>query len=356
MSDLRDQPVVHPISVLHRRLSRRDLLRIGAQAGAASLLAACTPGTAPVPIGAPPASATPQVIKLQHWHQLSASDGEVWAKMFENFNVAHTDIQVEAIFVEGGQLNTKVAAAIAAGTPPDSAMTKTFPVIDWHAAGAAVPLDDLMASVGLDLSDFDANSLQWATYGEKLLVVPMDVNPFAALINVNHAEEAGLDITQPPIDGESLLEWADKMTVREGDRVTRSGFLLTGSGVHVNLVFGILAQQWGARRISEDGARVTFLETDAPVKAARWVLDAFDIHKISSRDIADRYKAFGGGEGSIFWTGPWTLYGYLRTEGLRFMTAKVSQVGTQWTTQGEMEGLCAFKAGDEARLQANAIT
>ena len=51
----------------------------------------------------------------------------------------------------------------------------------------------------------------------------------------------------------------------------------------------------------------------------QWVLDLFDKYKVSTRDVTDRYKAFGTGQGSIFWTGPWTLNGYVQQK-LTFRT------------------------------------
>ncbi len=55
------------------------------------------------------------------------------------------------------------------------------------------------------------------------------------------------------------------------------------------------------------------MNPDAGIEAMHWVLDLFDKLKVSTRDVTDRYKAFGTGEGSIFWTGPWTLNGYVQS-------------------------------------------
>ena len=39
-----------------------------------------------------------------------------------------------------------------------------------------------------------------------------------------------------------------------------------------------------------------------------WVLVTLEGPRaVSTRDVTDRYKAFGTGQGSVFWTGPWTL-------------------------------------------------
>ena len=100
------------------------------------------------------------------------------------------------------------------------------------------------------------------------------------------------------------------MTKREGDKVTRSGIMMTGSGVQPTVTWGIVAEQMGFKRASEDLKRRA-VNPEAGKAAMQWVLDLFDKHKVSTRDVTDRYKAFGTGQGSIFWTGPWTLNGYL---------------------------------------------
>src|SRR6266478_1063292 len=60
----------------------------------------------------------------------------------------------------------------------------------------------------------------------------------------------------------------------------------------------------GFMRTSED-LKKACVNPDAGKAAMQWVLDLFDKHKVSTRDVSDRYKAFGTGQGSIFWTGPW---------------------------------------------------
>lgn len=328
--------------MISSKVSRRQFLKsVGVVAGG-WVLAACTtaPGAVPGPSSEQPAA---EMTTLLHWHALTASDGEVWEQLLDNHNEAHENVQIEYELITGGQIGTKIGAAIAVGEPPDFSIWGPPQAATWHRDGVIVPLDDIMQTVGLDLDDFVASPLEANTIQGELLGIPMDVMTLAAEINAGHAKEAGLDVSQPPLDGESLLAWSDAMTQRDGDDVTRSGFLLTGSAVQPNVVFRIIAHQYGAERLDDDWTKVTFLDTDAPVKAAQWVLDAFDEHKISSRDIADRYKAFGGGVGSIFWTGPWILSGYMETEGLEFMTAKVSTVGDKFTTAGFVSSLILLK-------------
>lgn len=341
-------------------LTRRSFLKHAGFGATVLALAACAPSSSPAATSADAgaegaASAAP--IEVLLWHHLSASDGEVFDRLLDNFNEANDDIQIA--YLMDSEVTTKIAASIAAGDPPDIGFRQINDVARWYIDGASLPLDDLMTGVELDLDDFNQTALDEQRINGDLLLIPMDITSGAALINLNHAEEAGLDPDNLPADDASLLEWSIAMTQHDSSgNVTRSGFLLTGSATQPNIVWGVIATQFGAQRISDDGQTVIFNDTDGPARAAQWILDAFDTHKISSRDVSDRYKAFGDQSASIFWTGPWTLNGYLNTDGLRFAVAPVSVVGEELKTWGGTSGLNIFttQGRPTERIEAAAET
>ncbi|WP_162918299.1 extracellular solute-binding protein [Taklimakanibacter deserti] len=294
-------------------------------------------------------------IEIVHWSWLAASDGEVWAKMIADFNAAHRDkgVQIKMEVVPEEQYVTKVLAAAATGKAPD---------FGWGTAGkgaqlardeVVIPLDDLAAKVGLDVADFSASSItasRYPKYDNKMFMVPMDLMSLQPEINLDHVKEAGLDPEKPPVDDETLLNWATAMTKRDGDKVTRSGIMMTGSGVQPTVTWGIVAEQMGFQRASDD-LKTACVNPDAGKKAMQWVLDLFDKHKVSTRDVTDRYKAFGTGQGSIFWTGPWTLNGYVGQK-LNFKTALFPKIGDKHVTYFEMGGLELYQQADTARYEA----
>ena len=293
--------------------------------------------------------------EILHWSWLSASDGEIWAQMIDAFNEAHKDkgIRIKLELVAYDQYITKVLASVATGRAPD---------FGWGTAGlgaqlardeVTVPLDDLAASSGLDLADFTENSVKAARYpqyGNQMYLVPMDLMSLQPEINVDHVAEAGLDPGNPPQDGKELLEWAAAMTKRDNGTVTRSGIMMTGSGVQPTVTWGIVAEQMGFRRASDD-LKQACVNPEAGKKAMQWVLDLFDTHRVSTRDVTDRYKAFGTGQGSIFWTGPWTLNGYVQ-QGLNFQTSLFPKIGAERLTYFEMGGLELYQQVDKGRYEA----
>ncbi len=180
----------------------------------------------------------------------------------------------------------------------------------------------------------------------------MDAMSLQVLLNVDHAKAAGLDISRPPTTGDELLAWADKMTERQGGNVTRSGWLMTGSGFQPSVVWGVVAHQMGFRRASPD-LKTAGRNPEAAKQAAQWVLDLFDKHKVSSRNVTDRYKGFGTGQGSMFLTGPWTLNGYVQA-GLNFMAFRMPRIGKDRSTYFSLGGLEMYVQNDRSRIEATA--
>jgi ABC-type glycerol-3-phosphate transport system substrate-binding protein len=298
-------------------------------------------------------AATP--IELTHWSWLSASDGEVWAQVIKNFNEANKDkgVQIKLELVPDDQYDTKVLAAAASGQAPDFGWGTAGLRAQWAQDGVIIPLDDLAKKVGLDLSDFSEFSMKSARYPKydnKLFMIPMDLMSLQPEVNLDHVKEAGLDPEKFPTDGETLIQWAQAMTKRDGDKVTRSGIMMTGSGVQPTVTWGIVSQQLGFRRASED-LKTAAVNPEAGKQAMQWVLDLFDKYKVSTRDVTNRYKAFGTGQGSIFWTGPWTLNGYVQQK-LNFRTYSFPKIGKDLVTYFEMGGMEIYVQKDTGRYEA----
>ena len=324
-------------------LTRRKLMKTGGSLALASAF--------PMPFIRRASAA----MELVHWSPLAASDGEVWAQMIQNFNEAHKDkgVSIRMEVINWDDYTTKVLAAAAAGEAPDFGWN-TDPRPSFVRDGLLVPLNDLAANSGLDLSDFSdfsINASKFPNYGgDELFQIPLDLMSIQPEVNTAHVAEAGLDINDWPDDGEGLIEWAKAMTKRDGDTVVRSGIMMTGSGVQPTVTWGIVAEQMGFRRISDDFQNVC-VNPDAGKAAMQWVLDLFDTHRVSTRDVTDRYKAFGTGQGSVFWTGPWTINGYL-AQGLPFVTKLFPKVGEERVTYFERGALELYIQSDPSRYQA----
>lgn len=335
-------------------MNRRRFLGSAACAAATSAIASAIPLLKPSPAFS---QTTP--VEIVHWSPLSASDGEVWKQMIDAFNEVHKDkgatIRMEEVAYD--QYNTKVLASAVTGSAPDFGWGDAGERAQFVKQDVVVALDDLAKQVGLDISDFDPPMLdatRYPKYSDKFFAVPMDVMSMQPEINFDHVAEAGLPIPQSPSDGPQteaeLLEWADAMTVRDGDKVTRSGIMMTGSGPHPTVTWGIVAYQNGFKATNDDLTEAV-INADAGKAAMQWVLDLFDKYNVATRDVTDRYKAFGTGEGSIFWTGPWTLNGYVE-QGLNFGTTLFPKIGAERATFFAQGGLEMYTQSDPGRYEA----
>jgi ABC-type glycerol-3-phosphate transport system substrate-binding protein len=329
-------------------IGRRRFLKGSAAAASAAGMASW------LKLGKAPAYA--KDTEIVHWSWLAASDGEVWAQMIKSFNDAHQGkgVQIRMEVIPEEQYTTKILASAATGRAPDFGWGTAGQHAQFARDGVTVPLDDLAAKVGLDLADFSDFSIKasrYPKYDNKMFMVPMDLMSLQPEINTDHVKEAGLDISKPPTDNATLLDWAKAMTKRDGDKVTRSGIMMTGSGVQPTVTWGIVAAQMGFQRASDD-LKTACVNPDAGIKAMHWVLDLFDTLKVSTRDVTDRYKAFGSGQGSIFWTGPWTLNGYV-TQGLPFVTTLFPNIGGKQVTYFEGGGQELYVQKDKGRYEAS---
>ena len=293
-------------------------------------------------------------IEILHWSWLGASDAAVWKSCIEDFNKAHKGkgVQIRMETIPNEQYDTKLLASAATGRAPDFGWQWTGSKAKWAADGVIIPMDKYIKDSGLDLADFSSNSLDKCRYPQvdnQICSIPMDLMTLCPEVNIDHVIEAGLNPDEPPNDSKSLIEWGVAMTKYKSGKVSRSGIIQTGSSVQPNVTWGIVAHQMGFKRASDD-LKNACENPKAGILAMEWVLNLFDKYKCSTRDITDRYKAFGQGEGSIFWTGPWTLAGYVE-QGLNFRTYQFPNVGGNHLNYFEAGSLEMYIQKDEGRYE-----
>lgn len=341
-----------------RNVTRRDFLRMSGIATAGVALAACAAPTAPAqPAAEGEAAPAGEMYVINHWSWLGASDAAVWDEVIANFNEANAEngMQIEKLDVPSSEYDTKVVAAAAAGQAPDFGWSDGGEHANFIEDGVIIALDGHLSDAGLDWNDFTELSLADCSYpqfGEGLYHLPMDAMTWQMLLNLDHAEEAGLDPASPPSTNEELIEWAKAMTVMDGDTMVRSGFLMTGGGLHINFIWGLVAHQMGFRITNEEQTEAC-INSDAAKDAAQWVLDLFDVHQCATLEVTDRYKAFGTGEGSIFITGPWTLNGYVE-QGVNFAVEFTPNIGGELATRRSIGTQEMYIQEDESRYARSA--
>lgn len=218
-----------------RMISRRQFLRLSAATTVMAGLAACVPAVAPggegQPAGGAPAAA--QVVLAFVCDVINEGHTQVRDKWAADFTAANPGIKVEHQTIPGPDYNTKIQTLFAAGTPPDMYryLQEITPIVTVDAKQTHLQLDDYIARDNYDLSDFRPDAIKLYRWNNKTYALPRDYGNQNLYYNVNIFEEAGVE--PPPPDWEDkdftfevFLDMLQRLTRKEGDRVSQWGFLV----------------------------------------------------------------------------------------------------------------------------------
>jgi multiple sugar transport system substrate-binding protein len=204
---------------------------------AATLMTAC---------GGKPAEA--KVLRV--WIQWGDNPQQIQT-LFDKYT-AETGIKVE---VTAPVESDKILPALTGSEPPDVLVLSGGDLVKSYAReGLVVELSDIIKTGGIDLNDFFEAPLDQCRYGEQILCLPWGTDMYALFWNKDMFEAAGLDPETPPATMEELVEFADKLTVRDTDgNLTQLGFLPDQGWSHDDLYVRMFGGFW----YSEDGKQLT---------------------------------------------------------------------------------------------------
>ena len=220
-------------SASRSRLTRRQLLIAAATTAATALVAACSPAAAPAPSkpaepakpaeAAKPAAAQPAAaskapatkdpITIKFWHQESDPKSVKFVEdMAAQFKQSHPNVTVEPTVLGWADMETKLLAAHAAGSPPE--LVNGFNQgMAWAVGRDLVrPLDDVYAAVKAR-TPWKEEFVEWAKWDGKVWGLPWTWGTDMLLIRKDLADQAGL---KDPTTWDEWHQWAKALTT--GDR------------------------------------------------------------------------------------------------------------------------------------------
>ena len=153
-----------------------------------------------------------------------------------------------------------------------------------------MPLDDILGSVGLEVDSFFDGCKDVMYYDGNCYLVPQDTNVIMLYIRPDIAEECGLDLENPPKTIEELDQWAEAMTVAEGDGYSRMGLIPwidSGDDAFVVPFF------FGADPYNVESNQLD-LTSDNMVSYMEW------IQSYASKYDPEKINAFSSGLGGMF--------------------------------------------------------
>ena len=179
---------------------------------------------------APPVGAQDVHLKYFYPVQLAGPLAKVMTELTEDFNKSHPGIKVEPIFTgDYNQTEQKVLTAIRGGNPPDVAIMRTGSLFMLTDLDAIIPLDSFIARAGGEkyLGDFFPAFLANSRAEGKIWSIPFQRSTPLFFWNKALFKKAGLDPNRPPQTWTEVLEYAQKLTVRDArGNVTQWGLEL----------------------------------------------------------------------------------------------------------------------------------
>jgi multiple sugar transport system substrate-binding protein len=246
--------------MLERRLSRRDLLRVGALGGAAAALApvAAARAWSPGSLRFQAASGAAVSGTLESWTPDTRDDALAAERWWgEQFTAAYPGVQLQQLTVPYGDDTTRLTAGHAAGTVPDMLYAYSQLMYTYGVDGLTQPVNDLIDQIGRDR--FIPSALEGITVDGNIYTVPQTGFPFFIYYRKDLYDDQGL---QAPTTHEELL--ANAAAVHNPPDVY--GFIVTNQAI--SDTWNLKSAMWthGAYYFDQDGN----LALDRPETLAAW--------------------------------------------------------------------------------------
>ena len=201
------------------------------------------------------------------------------------------NVQVE--FVDWGDLATRLSTAFAGGTAPDIFGHGNAAAAQYAANERVISLDGYLSEMAedevADLTFLDEGKVD----GEQII---MPLRGFGHLLayRTDLFEDAGLNPEEPPSDWGSLRSDAEALTVRDGNKITRSGLVMsTEDQTSMSQAFSNFFFQAGGEFLSSDGASVAW-DSDAGHDALEFLTGLYVGDGAVSNGIGEKISNSGG--------------------------------------------------------------
>lgn len=209
--------------------SEKRLLRVSALlvVMAFAVLAACSSDSETGNSGETDDSGSEGQTTVTFWHSSTDITGDAMKAVIEEFESQNPSINIEETYIanQGEGQNEKLLAAIAGGNPPDVAYFDRFEVASWGAQDSLEDLSEYAEEDGITKDMYYPYAWEEASYDGGLYGLPTTTDARMMFYNKDHFEEVGLDPENPPKSIAELEEAAEKLTIKDGNRFERIGFI-----------------------------------------------------------------------------------------------------------------------------------
>lgn len=292
---------------MSKRISRRDFLKHAGIATSGAMLASHLPVVLASELRS---QGLKSPITIPLWwapHEIAGAQAA-----FDTYFTPESGITAQFEFI-GSDYFPKIFTNLVSGNPYDLITFNSTDTPQMIERGLLMPLDDLVAQDGFDLTDFDSKAIEQWTYNGKLYGLSNDMGSFHCYFNLDLFEAAGIE---PPASDEEwtwdqLVEWSRALTVREGDQIVQYGFAATD----VQWCWEVWANLNGAKIWNDDFTAST-LDDPKVVEAFEFYQNLLWQEQTALRPGSIQSGAadlFIAGQLAILLDGTWQV-GYLRSK------------------------------------------
>lgn len=157
-------------------------------------------------------------VELDFPYLWTGPEAEALQAIVDDFNASQDAIQVRGVSNPDMQ---RMLAQMSARNGFDISDAFDSNIGPWAAAGAIMPLDDLISSAGYDTADFIPSIMDRMKFDDKIYAMPIAVHTNMLMFNEALLDEAGL---KPPKTTEDLQAAIEALTkVDDNGRITQLG-------------------------------------------------------------------------------------------------------------------------------------
>ncbi|MCZ1265989.1 ABC transporter substrate-binding protein [Paenibacillus tundrae] len=270
------------------------------------------------------------------WHGLTSIDLDNLNKVVKAFEEKNPTIKMKLVYTESSEgSDQKLLTAVAGGNPPDVALFDRFKVGTWAAQDSLTDLSSMAAESGILKEMYYPFAWEESSYQGKLYAMPMDTDSRLLFYNKDHFKEVGLDPNKPPQTIAELEVASEKLTIKEGKRFKRIGFIPWYSQGWLytwGWAFGGEFQDAATGKITANDPKV--------VEALQWMTDfgkkynVEDIAGFTSAAGTEEMDPFISGQVSMKISGNFTVKGIEKFKpDLNYGVAPIpTPTGTNFTT------------------------
>lgn len=206
-----------------------------------------------------------------------------------DFEKANPTISVNTVFGGNYQENqAKVLAAIKGGTPPDVAILLSQELYTLTSLDAVEPISILLDKdpQGKQLiADFFPGFMINSTLSGKVWSIPFQRSTPVLYYNKDAFKEAGLDPNRPPQTWDEVVEYAKKLTKKDGNQVTRWGVAIPTEDRSTWLLEALTIQAGGLMYNPAGKGCTVLVNTPSVRKAIQFKADLANVHEVSPKGV-----------------------------------------------------------------------